>query len=354
LRIKEAQGLSTHLLAAALASLPHLTSLMLGDGAVDAAGSFIQVLSAASGQLTRPALCGEPAEPGIAVNRVPEGSNIPLSMRQLRRIDLSGITMDDALLIALTSNLPLLTHVEVTALALCTSHANTACRWEVLSAIGNLSMDDLIHLPLRGIRTLELYEVRSHGSTTAPALAAALAAAPDCVLTCPCSPGPDIECDAEELSVLLPRLHCKATECLTLSSLKSGCLTPAAVGALASLLERTPSCTELHISYCGPPDPESAPLLPALRNTAIRRVLLIDSKLTEAQLLSWCAGRVGRPIVLQWGEGVVLKRSLKRVHRALKAAVSDVRLVDEGCDDDFSREHEECYEQGCECKLLGY
>jgi hypothetical protein len=326
-------------LAAALASLPHLTSLMLGEGAKD---DLCAVLSTADGQLTHLSLSSDDYELETTLCKLLEGPVIPLSMRQLRSLVMGCATVGDALLRVLTAHLPLLTYVHVCSICLCTSHADAACNWEELSVEETLYTDDLARLPLRGIRTLGVCSFKVHSSynrpgETAAALAAALAAAPDCALGFPCAPELELDCSAEELAVLLPRWQCGAMERLTLAMSSTGtdCLTPAAVAALGSMLQRTPSCKELSIEGFAPPDPKSAPLLlPALRNTAIRKVQLRHPKLTEAQLMAWCAGCVGRPIVVDWSGK--LEGYLLHVNQALEAAGGDVRL-ECNCDDDSSR-----------------
>jgi hypothetical protein len=165
-----------------------------------------------------------------------------------------------------------------------------------------------------------------------------------------------LQCDAKELAVLLPRFKCGAVQRLTLSTndkSRDTALTPTAVGALVSLLDRTPACEALTISGFSPPDPKSSPLLPALRNTAITTVRLEYDALHRQELVAWCAGRVGRPMVLTWCNGFMNGR-LSRVYQALEDGGSDVTLelyfVDSGADDvyeDDLSDNEACDDYGC-------
>jgi hypothetical protein len=254
----------------------------------------------------------------------------PLAVRQLRRINLY-VRVNDALLRVMVVHLPLLTHIAVTAVDLSTSHVDASCNWEELCIAEELHTTTLARLPLRGTRKLEVSNVCRQYAVyeIAAELAAALAAAPDCVLSCTRRPNLNFECSAEELEVLLPRWQCgAAVQSLTLCS-DSRPLTPAVLGALVSLLERTPSCKELCIDDFAPPaPPESPPLLPALRNTAICKVGLRHLEMTESELLAWCAGgKVGHRIVVRLQcDFMLYERSHATVRQALKAAGSDVIL----------------------------
>jgi hypothetical protein len=210
------------------------------------------------------------------------------------------------------------------------------CKWEELHITCDLATAALARLPLRGIRKLEVCCVRNLDSdrattTTAAELAAALASAPDCVFVCPGGGRLFFKCDVGQLEVLLPRWQGEAAvPSMTLTAPSTECLTPAAVEALGSLLERTPSCTELHIKGGAPPDPETSPLLPALRNTAISTVRLQQDQMTEAQLLAWCSGKnLVRPIVVVW-EGRISAGGLARIRQALQESGGLVSLE---CDD---------------------
>jgi hypothetical protein len=331
-------------LAAALALLPHLTSLALGEGAVAMLTDSCKVLSAVAGNLTHLYLWGNHSME--AVTRILNGPDMLLSLRQLQRIELSNATLDDAGLRALVTHLPHLKHVAVcTCELLTTCQAGTACDWEELWLTGCLDTAAITRLPLQGVRKLTTWSVlRRSGNpdtnTTAADLAAALAAAPDCVLSCPrAASRAEFTCNADELALLLPRWRCGAGACsmerlfVSLTYPDTDCLTPAVVGALASLLERTPSCTELHITDFRPPDADIAPLLPALRNTAIRDVIFDHDDMTEEQLLSWCAGRVGRPMAVRC-VGSTLVGQQARVRQALQEAGSDVTLLCDFADDE--------------------
>jgi hypothetical protein len=91
---------------------------------------------------------------------------------------------------------------------------------------------------------------------------------------------------------------------------------------------RTPSCRQLRIERLPAPDPVASPLLPPLRNTAMRRVILQHWQLTTAQLMAGGgggAGRVGRPIAARW-QGNTLYGSLELVQQALQEGRGDVVL----------------------------
>ncbi len=334
LRVLYPECLSRQVLAAALASLPHLSSATLYFEDADMANDLTRALPAAAGQLTHlNLLCRHTSRVEIdALTRLLDGPDVPLSMRQLRQIELGCTWVNDAGLRSLVAHLPLLTHVKVHNFQLLSSHADAACNWEELRITNCLIIQTLTQLPLRGIRKLEVHDVRSthyssqESASSAADLAAALAAAPDCVFSCTHSPCLYFRCHVEELALLLPRWQCGVVKNLNLSPSGTDCLTPAVVGALASLLERTPSCTELHITDFGPPDAASSPLLTALISTEIREVHLHHQHMTEAQLLAWCAGgALGRPIVVRLIQ-VKLAARLASVRQALKKSSSTVTL----------------------------
>jgi hypothetical protein len=109
-----------------------------------------------------------------------------------------------------------------------------------------------------------------------------------------------------------------------LCSAKAGCLTPGAVDALKSMLERLPSCTELRINTMTPS--VATQLLPALRNTAVQAIGLGHQQMTDCQLLAWCAGQAGRPMIVKLWD-CRLNGRLARVRQVLQEGGSDVRLV---------------------------
>jgi hypothetical protein len=267
-----------------------------------------------------------------------QASVTPLSLRQLRRIDMSYVLLNDAGLRALMEHLPLLTHVAMRACDLRTSHVDAPCNWEELRLSEHVTTTALARLPLWGIGKLEAWNVCSardssdNAINAADDLAAALAAAPGCALSCTLQKlhPLTVACYVDELSVLLPRWQCGGLQRISLLSPTPGAeLTPDVVEALGVLLERTPSCKELRIAGFAPPDPESAPLLPALRDTAVNKVCFEYSDMTEAQLLAWCAGtiggQVGRPIVVRLEHGRLAGR-LERVRQAMQESGSLVTL----------------------------
>jgi hypothetical protein len=332
LHVVNVAGLTLRLLTAALASLPHLNSLTLGYGAAhpNSSDTLCQVLPAVAGQLTHLSLPGDSASVTTAVTKLLECPDIPSSIRQLRHIDLPDATLDDAGLSAVTTHLPLLTHVTVQSFELTTSHADAAtCSWEELCVTRSLTVSSLTRLPLRGIRKLEVCSIRS-AITTAAELSAALDAAPDCVFSC--SPGIDdsnleLWCDADVWPVLLPRWRTGAARRLVIGASGADCLTPAALGALVSLLERLKSFEELSIGGFAHPGTDSAPLLlPALRNTSVDTLQLRYQQMTEEQLLAWCAGgKPGRHMIVLWECGT-LQGSLTNVHKVLRQSGGDVSL----------------------------
>jgi hypothetical protein len=327
-----AHGLSPQALAATVASLPHLTSLTLGAEVADDADSACQVLCKVVGQLTH--LSFTMPDYGMSdfgtLTALLKRPDTPMLMRQLRRISLNDAKLDDSGLCALTTHLPQLTHVAVGCCELQTSHAdNLACSWETLRITGCLDTTALTRLPLRGIRKLEVDSVMSAG-TTPTEVAAALAAVPDCVLSCPigCL---ELECDFGELAVLLSRMQCEVLRSVILKPSNTDRLTPAAVETLVAFLERTPSCSLLHIEGFPPP----ATLLPALHRTAVSELYLGHDEMTEAQLMAWCTGHVGHPLRVSFTDGRLFG-SLTRVVQVLQEGGGDVTL-----DYDFSRDDDD-------------
>jgi hypothetical protein len=340
-----------HVLAAGLASLPHLTSLALWEMGVSTHTAWCQVFMAVAGQLTHLSLSsGGGLYSTSPVSRLLEVPDVALSLRHLRRIDLVSNELDDAGLRALTVHLPLLTHVSVEACQLQTSHADVSCNWEELHASSYLEAAQLILLPLRGIRKLEAHTVYGYdmmpGSRSTHELAAALAAAPGCVLSCACTEL-CFHCDAGTLPVPLPRWRCEEVRWLTVSTPKTERLTPAAVEALGSLLQRTPSCKDLCIEDFGPPDAASSPLLPALISTEISEVRLRYAEMTEAQLLAWCAGgAVGHSIAVSWEYGT-LAGQLARVYQALREGGGGVTLKCQGIQEVAADDDDDGDDHGC-------
>jgi hypothetical protein len=244
------------------------------------------------------------------------------------------------------TNLPLLKQVVVYSCDLTTSHAGTSCDWEELCITECLTVAALTRLPLRGIRKLEVSHMTSRNSIrstpswsaaiTVADLAAALASAPDCALACNRMPILEFTCDSGELQVLLQRWECNGVKGVSLTSVHGGSLSPAAVGALVSLLGRTPSCTELRINGFSPPDP---PILPELHNSTVGVVVLEEECMTEARLMAWCAGHVSRPMCVWW-EGKRLLGELFRVRQALREHGDIVHLESgNAVDDDYAYDH---------------
>jgi hypothetical protein len=116
-------------------------------------------------------------------------------------------------------------------------------------------------------------------------------------------------------------------------------LTPADAKTLGSLLERTPSCKELHVTdiMISPSIAAAAALLPALRNTAISTVHFKSSRMTEAQLVALCASDVDRPIVVRL-EDCSLKGRMARAREVLQESGCDVTLECDGVFDDAAME----------------
>ncbi len=103
-------------------------------------------------------------------------------------------------------------------------------------------------------------------------------------------------------------------------------LTPAAVGALGALLESMPGCTHLVIDDLIPHP--SALLLPALASTSISKVSLEHDRMTEVQLMLWCAGgQVGHPITVGVASGCQIVGNVSHVLSVVPVPGSGVNLV---------------------------
>jgi hypothetical protein len=346
------------------------------DGAANNAAAHSQLqqqpLSAALPQLTSFRLLGVISNDALCAGLEPVAEQLthlgwtargPISfdawallpkLNKLRRLDL-GCIVDDAVMQALLTHLPSLTHVTVYGCELQVSHTHRTDRsWQELRVGAHLLIASLALLPLRCIQRLVFDDLRQsdiiydlpnpHDLAATPLLLtetsqlpAALAAATDCTISCENmryyrrTSGFSVYCSVREMPALLPLLvRVRGMHDLKLSTRESDELTPAAVTALGALLEAQRCCTALHL--CHTSIHPSAQLLPALANTAVSDLhVQLSRSPTEAELVMWCAGSevVSRPLnmtVCGGGMACVSEGQLQNVRSAMAAAGSGVHL----------------------------
>jgi hypothetical protein len=270
---------------------------------------------------------------------------VACKLSKLQQLDFRRFFLDDAGLRVLLASLPTLTHVRVRTVQLQDSHSDVECSWEELR-MDYANVASLAHLPLRGIRRVcvdELVSAVTAGDgggdaarsataavvaashTAAANLAAALGAAWNCTFVC--DQRLILDCCVGELPLLLPLLaRWQDMGTLQLRTPGGECLTPAAVGALGALLGGVPSCTKLIIT--GPTPHPSALLLPALASTSVSKVFLDDGRMTDVQLMLWCAGgQPSHPVTVQLRLGCDFDGDMSHVRTILSVAGSGVCLL---------------------------
>jgi hypothetical protein len=199
--------------------------------------------------------------------------------------------------------------------------------------MGVVSTASLAHLPLRGIKRVCVSQLVSENTAgafgaadAAAQLTAALASAPGCTFFC--SGELVLTCGVNEMPILLPLLaRWKHMELLQLTTPQSEYLTPAALAALHALLVGLPDCTWLDIDGLIPHP--SVQLLPALAGTGVSSEVLLHNRMTEAQLMLWCAGgQASKPITVEMLEECEFVGSIHRVRSAVSMPGNGVVLQD--------------------------